>query len=70
VKGGEVYGTYPTLELGGPDDATGRGALIPTTSVDQYVATLATWLGVPQTQVSTMLPNLANFATKNLGFLV
>jgi uncharacterized protein (DUF1501 family) len=69
VKGGQVYGTYPLLELGGPDDATGRGALIPTTSVDQYVATLATWLGVPQAQIGTMLPNLANFATKNLGFL-
>jgi len=69
VKGGEVYGTYPVLQLGGPDDATGRGALIPTTAVDQYVATLATWLGVPQAQIGTMLPNLANFATKNLGFL-
>jgi uncharacterized protein (DUF1501 family) len=70
VKGGEVYGKYPLLELGGPDDATGRGALIPTTSVDQYVATLATWLGVPQAQIGTMLPNLANFATKNLGFII
>jgi uncharacterized protein (DUF1501 family) len=69
VKGGQVYGTYPLLDVGGPDDATGRGALIPTTAVDQYVATLATWLGVPQAQIGTMLPNLANFATTNLGFL-
>jgi uncharacterized protein (DUF1501 family) len=70
VKGGEIYGRYPSLEIGGPDDATGRGAFIPTTSVDQYVATLAAWLGVPATQLPVMLPTLVNFTTKNLGFLI
>jgi uncharacterized protein (DUF1501 family) len=69
VRGGEVYGRYPTLQLGGADDATNRGVLIPTTSVDQYVATLASWVGVSASDVSAMLPNLANFATRNLGFL-
>jgi uncharacterized protein (DUF1501 family) len=69
VKGGQVYGMFPSLEAGGPDDATGRGALIPTTSVDQYVATLAAWIGVPQAQIGIMLPNVANFAVWNLGFL-
>jgi uncharacterized protein (DUF1800 family)/uncharacterized protein (DUF1501 family) len=45
VKGGDIYGSVPLLELGGPED-TGRGRWIPTSSVDEYSATLATWFGV------------------------
>lgn len=69
VQGGQIYGQYPSLELNGPDDATGRGVMIPTRSVDQYAATLAAWMGVPQAQIVAMLPNLANFPLKNFGFL-
>src|SRR5204862_3255018 len=46
VKGGEAYGTFPTLVIGGPDDTDNRGVWIATTSLDQYAATLATWFGV------------------------
>lgn len=69
VKGGTVYGTFPTLALGGPDDSGSRGAMIPTTSIDQYGATLASWFGVPAAQLPSVFPNLGNFATSNLGFL-
>ncbi len=47
VQGGAIYGTFPSMALGGPDDSGARGALIPTTSTDQYGGTLAAWLGVP-----------------------
>ena len=68
---------YPTLTMGtsGPDDAdsgTGaRGRWIPTTSVDQYAATLARWFGLPQDSatLTAVFPNINNFATANLGFL-
>jgi uncharacterized protein (DUF1501 family) len=69
VRGSEVYGTLPALRLGGPDDAGSRGLFIPTTSLDQYGATLASWFGVGSGDLNTVFPNLANFTTKTLGFL-
>lgn len=69
VKGGAMYGTFPTLALTGPDDVSSEGRWLPSTSVDQYAATLATWFGVTDAQLSTVLPNLSAFPTKNLGFL-
>ena len=68
VKGGDVYGTMPTVALGTSTDVD-RGRLLPTTSVDQYHATLAKWFGVSDSELATVVPNLANFTVKNLGFM-
>ncbi len=70
VKGGDMYGQYPTLALGGPSDAENRGRWIPTTAVDQYGATLARWFGVPPADLATVFPNLAAFAQNDLGFML
>jgi uncharacterized protein (DUF1501 family) len=69
VQGGDVYGSFPTLALGGPDDSGSRGALIPTTSTDQYGGTLAAWLGVPAAQLPAVFPNIGQFETADLGFM-
>ncbi len=69
VKGNNLYGTFPTLTLGGPDDAGNNGRWIPTTALDQYAATLATWFGVQASDLPSVFPNLANFPTSNLGFM-
>lgn len=80
VLGGDFYGTntsngtpFPNLTMNGPDDAdsgTGaRGRWIPTTSVEQYAATLARWYGLPEADMAAVFPNIANFPNTNLGFL-
>ena len=68
VKGGDIYGKMPNLTIGGPDD-TAQGRWIPTTSVDEYAGTLATWFGVSATDLPTVLPNIGRFAKPNLGFV-
>jgi uncharacterized protein (DUF1501 family) len=69
VKGGQVYGTFPSLQLGGPNDAGNRGVLIPTTALAQYGATLAKWFGVAPAEMAKVFPDLGNFATPDLGFM-
>ncbi|MEW6598404.1 MAG: DUF1501 domain-containing protein [Pseudomonadota bacterium] len=74
VKGGDIYGTYPTVGL---DDASTKfvnpdavgNALIPTTSVDQYLATMGRWFGVSDPQLGTIFPRLSAFKSANLGFM-
>jgi uncharacterized protein (DUF1501 family) len=68
IQGGRLYGTLPTLAIGGPDD-TGQGRWIPTTSVDEFSATMASWFGVAASDLSTVFPNIGRFANPNLGFL-
>ena len=69
VKGGQMYGAFPTLALGGPDDSSSIGRWIPSTSSTQYAATLARWFGVNASQMGTIFPSLSSFATADLGFL-
>jgi uncharacterized protein (DUF1501 family) len=69
VRGRELFGTMPDLALEGPDDA-GYGRIIPTLAVEQYGATLARWFGVAPGDLAAIFPNLANFASPDLGFLI
>ena len=68
VKGGKYYGTAPHVSAS-TDDQVGQGRLLPSTSIDQYAATLAKWFGVPDSEMATVLPNIGNFQGRNLGFL-
>jgi len=68
VNGGRYYGTPPAVGNGTNDDI-GQGRLIPTMSVDQYGATLASWFGVAASDLPTVLPNIGNYTTKNIGFV-
>jgi len=66
VKGGQIYGQFPTFELSGPNDTDTRGRWIPTTSVDQYGATLCSWFGIPDTALAAVFPNFTNFGSQKL----
>src|SRR5471032_144441 len=70
VKGQRFYGTPPAVANNGPDDV-GQGRLLPTTSVDQYAATLGKWMGASDTDLLSLFPNLTNYdiAKRNLGFV-
>jgi uncharacterized protein (DUF1501 family) len=68
VKGKTFYGTAPpvsTTDTAAPDDQwhVGQGRLLPSTSVDQYAATLAKWFGVADSEMAGILPNLSRFGT-------
>jgi uncharacterized protein (DUF1501 family) len=73
VRGGDFYGQFQPLVLGAEQDtdsgAAARGRWIPTTAVDQYGATLATWYGVDPYDLPAVFPNLSHFSTPNLGFV-
>ena len=82
VKGAAFYGTPPPVSVGdtaAPEDQwhVGQGRLLPSTSVDQYAATLAKWFGVFDSELASILPNLKNFGAAagrsdyptNLGFM-
>jgi uncharacterized protein (DUF1501 family) len=70
VQGKRFYGTAPIVADNGPDDV-GQGRLLPTTSVEQLAATLGTWLGISNTDIVSLLPNLTNYnsSARNLGFV-
>ena len=69
-NGKRFYGTAPVVANNGPDDV-GQGRLLPTTSVEQLAATLGSWLGVSDTELLALLPNLTNYnsGVRNLGFV-
>jgi uncharacterized protein (DUF1501 family) len=69
VKGGQLYGTFPTLTLNGPDDSGSNGRWVPSTGSVQYAATLASWFGVSAAQMPNVFPNIGSFSAANLGFV-
>ena len=68
VNGGKFYGTAPRVSVQTPDQV-GQGRLLPSTAVDQFAATLASWFGVNSSELSTVLPNIGKFSNTNLGFV-
>ncbi len=68
VQGGAFYGKPPSAVVGGAEDV-GQGRYIPSTSVDQYAATLASWFGLSEQEMPQIAPNLRNFSQRNLGFM-
>ena len=70
VNGQRIFGTAPEFANNGPSDV-GQGRLLPTIAVDQYASTLASWFGVANSDMTTVLPSMGNYnqSTWNLGFV-
>ncbi len=68
VRGRDIYGAMPVTGLKHDLDV-GSGSLLPTTSVDQYGATLAAWFGLSAGQIADVFPNIGNFGARDLGFM-
>jgi uncharacterized protein (DUF1501 family) len=77
VRGGDLFGNFPALALkntnnnnfDGSPNQLDNGKLLPELAVDQFGATLGRWFGATDTQLLDVFPNLANFSTRNLGFM-
>jgi uncharacterized protein (DUF1501 family) len=65
LAGGRILGDFPDLELGGSSDFSTQGVWIPTTSVTQMTAGIGSWMGLNDSQLSSVFPDLKNFS----GFL-
>lgn len=68
VRGGLFYGTAPRISVNS-NDQVGNGRLLPTVSVDEYSATLSKWLGVPDSELNKIAPNIGRFGSPDLGFM-
>ncbi len=75
VAGGRVVGDLPSYaKINNPNDTGDKhgefaGRIIPTQSVGQYGATLARWMGVPESSLTSMFPDLSQFKKQDLGFM-
>ncbi len=67
LKGGKFWGTLPSVSVTAADHV-GQGRLLPSTGVDQLAATLASWMGVSATELPTVLPQIGNYTTRDMGY--
>ena len=69
VRGGRFFGQMPSLaQNNNPNDA-GYGQIIPTTGVDPFAASLASWFGVNSSGLADIFPRLSQYPSANLGFM-
>ena len=75
VQGGRIYGRFPAMtnyqnfNATNSDFSDTRGTMLPNVALAQYGATLAQWMGASDADLNGIMPNLANFGTRNLGFV-
>ena len=70
VRGGDIYGQVPSLEIDGPDDANNDGRIIPTTSVEQFMVSPLRWFGLTDSELNSVMPNLSSFDANAVDFML
>ncbi len=67
VRGGDIFGRMPALHRDSPDAWSNR--MVPTTAMEEYLATIVRWFGAGETELDRIFPNLRRFALRDMGFL-
>lgn len=63
VQGGNLYGTLPTFATGAEDDVGDKGRIIPSLSVNQLGASMGSWMGLSNSDLADVFPDLQNFGS-------
>jgi uncharacterized protein (DUF1501 family) len=61
IRGGRFYGTAPEVSVTSGDQV-GQGRLLPSTSIEQFAVPMASWFGVPASDMNSVFPNAGQFA--------
>lgn len=61
VNGNNLFGELLSFEINGADDSGDKGRVIPNLSINQYGALLGEWMGISQSDLNEVFPDLANF---------
>jgi uncharacterized protein (DUF1501 family) len=69
LRGRQVWGSYPLIELNGAQALGNRMVMVPTTSTNQMGGAMAQWMGVPAADLTTIFPGINNFNPTRVGFL-
>jgi uncharacterized protein (DUF1501 family) len=69
VNRADIFGTLPNMDRNGPNFYNDSAAMIPTIADVQVAATLGKWLGVSDSDLNAILPDLGAFNSRDLGFL-
>eukprot|EP01047_Picozoa_sp_COSAG01_P006462 COSAG01_NODE_234_length_20921_cov_5.890403_3_plen_78_part_00 len=61
MKGDTIHGEYPVPRPDGPQSVSSTGQMLPTSPWEAIWKPLAEWIGVEQSQLDTVMPNLHKF---------
>ena len=59
-------GAFPELRVDGPQSLSSNAPMLPTSSWEAIWKNLAQWVGVEDSQLEAVMPNLRNFGNDNL----
>jgi len=67
VKGGRIYNDFPSMKMRPANPAdVGRGRLIPKYPYESFLVPIAKWLGVDDSKLNSVFPNLPNFNSSHI----
>ena len=71
VRNQTVFGAYPDVTLGGPQDVdvNALGRWLPTIAIEEYIGAVSQWYGVAAADLPYVFPNYATWTTNGRALL-